>query len=114
MVMVDTLADLTGSPGPFLGKVFQVLQARGVIESRRGPHGGYRLCLRADQITLASIVDVLDGKGWRFSCLLGLGECMGHPTCAARFCCKEVRQKVTSELSRLTVRDLADISQGKP
>jgi len=114
LVMVDALAARTGAPGPFLGKVLQALQKEGFVASRRGRKGGFRLVGQGARIPLAAVVDALDGVAWRASCLLGQAACSGRPSCAAWACCKEVRQKVTAEMNRLSVQDLWDIQKDPP
>lgn len=110
--LVGDLSARTGAPRPFLGKVLQVLQKAGLVQSVRGRNGGFRLTRPAGEIHLAEVVDVLDGPEWRSSCLLGIGECTGRVDCAAWTCCREVRERMTAELTRLTVGDLGRFLPG--
>jgi len=107
------LADLSGTPGPYLAKQLHELHKARILESVRGRKGGIRLAREAASITLGAVVDALDGPGWRASCLLGLGGCQGSPTCLARACCLGVRDVVVHELDRLTIQDLAVIRAGR-
>lgn len=63
-----SLAEATGLPAPMVGKVLKTLARGGLLESRRGAQGGYALALSPDEITIAGIVQVLEGP-------IGLTDC---------------------------------------
>ena len=46
-------------PGPFLEQVLLRLRRAGVLEARRGRHGGYRLLRPADALSLAEILSAV-------------------------------------------------------
>lgn len=48
-------------PLRYLEQIFQDLRRAGIIESKRGPRGGYLLNRRPDELSLAEIVGVLQG-----------------------------------------------------
>ena len=63
-----------------LAKVLQRLARQGILESLRGPHGGFRLARPADQMTLLEIYEAVDGP-------LRPGGCVfDHPMCPAGDC----------------------------
>ena len=47
----------------YLEQMFSKLRSEGLVESTRGPGGGYTLGHRADSITVADIIGAIDGKG---------------------------------------------------
>jgi Rrf2 family protein len=55
----EYLAQSEGLPVKFVDHVLRQLRNRGLIESRRGRHGGYRLARTAEQISLADIVHAM-------------------------------------------------------
>jgi Rrf2 family protein len=57
----ETLANEQGLPLKFLENTLIVLRHAGLIESQRGPDGGYRLGRPAAEITIADIIRPLDG-----------------------------------------------------
>ncbi len=60
---------------PTVSKLLKQLGRAGLVESFRGAAGGYRLARPAQQISLAEIVEALDGP-------IGLTECSaGHAGC---------------------------------
>jgi Rrf2 family protein len=62
-------------PTPFLGKILQTLAKHKILSSTKGPHGGFGLGKDANDITLMSIVEVIDGLDDFNSCILGLKTC---------------------------------------
>jgi Rrf2 family protein len=55
----EYLAQSEGLPVKFVDHVLRQLRDRGLIESRRGRHGGYRLARTAEQISLADVVHAM-------------------------------------------------------
>ena len=48
-------------PVPVLSKILQELARKGLLESKRGPGGGFHLARRSDLITLRDVVAAIDG-----------------------------------------------------
>lgn len=109
---VEDLALHSESPAPYLAKLFHLLHQRGIVDGIRGKRGGYKLVNDANRTSLGSVVDALDGTGWRASCLLGLKGCTGNPACPARGCCQDVLRKLTQELDEHTIHDLSGVLRG--
>ena len=58
-------------PGPYLAKILQVLIRCGILESHKGPSGGFRLNRAPEDITLKEIVVAMEGPEPFGDCLLG-------------------------------------------
>jgi len=71
------LTDYLGLPGPYLSKILQQLAQDGMLESVRGPRGGYRLARPARRITIRQVVHALDGGAAPMGCPLGFTDCEG-------------------------------------
>src|SRR5215472_18280021 len=56
----DEIAEAQEIPLPILSKVLQDLARKGLLDSRRGPGGGFRLSRRPELITLRDIVAAVD------------------------------------------------------
>ncbi|TAN03562.1 MAG: SUF system Fe-S cluster assembly regulator [Rhodanobacteraceae bacterium] len=66
---------------PTVSKLLKRLAQAGLVESFRGAAGGYRLARSATEISLAEIVEALDGP-------IGLTECsLGHAGCERQSYC---------------------------
>ncbi len=63
------LAGETGVPLPTAQKLMGRLAAAGLMESARGTGGGFRLVRRADEISLADIIEAVEGPIAMTSCV---------------------------------------------
>jgi len=55
------VAEGTGLSEATVGKLLKVFAKDGLLESHRGAHGGYQLERRPEEITVAEIVEAVDG-----------------------------------------------------
>ena len=102
------LAATTGVPLPTAQKLVSRLSAAGLIESTRGTGGGFRLARAAGVITLADIVEAVEGPialttcvdEDRHDCALD-GRCHVKPHWAV------VNEAVRGALAKVTLADLA-------
>ncbi len=102
------LADALDVPANYLSKVLHQLAVAGVLESRRGRSGGFRLARPAGEITLEAVVAPFEDVGRYRQCLLGKSVCSDSRPCAAHARWKPVGRLMTSFLTRTT---LADVGQ---
>jgi len=77
-----SLAQETGLPLPTVQKLAGKLAAAGLLQSERGARGGLRLARAAGEITLAQIVEAVEGPIALTSCTEG-----GRHDCALEGCC---------------------------
>lgn len=70
----STIADATLVPKDYLLKVLNDLDAAGVVNSRRGPGGGYRLAIDANELTALQVVLAVDDIPRITSCPLGISS----------------------------------------
>ncbi len=88
-----------------LSKVLQRLAHVGLLESVRGPAGGYRLAKSPEKIRLLDVYEALEGPLGKAGCLLGNPACNGH--CILGGLVEEVHEKVKGYLEKTTLKDLA-------
>lgn len=62
------LAEFHGVPAAYLAKHLQALARAGVLETTKGPRGGYRLARPPAEITLLDVVEAIDGDEPAFRC----------------------------------------------
>lgn len=107
------LAGATGLPLPMVGKVLKTLARGGLLESRRGSQGGYALALPADRITIAGIVQALEGPIGLTDCSPGRpGSCDYEERCAVRGPLVRLNAVIRQALEDVTLAQIA--SQGRP
>jgi Rrf2 family transcriptional regulator, cysteine metabolism repressor len=61
-IPIAVIAERRGMPVQFLEQLFSTLRRAGLLESRRGVKGGYRLGRSAEEITVLEVVQALDGR----------------------------------------------------
>ncbi len=104
-VQGGVLSARQGHPPRYLEPALQALVRAGVLESVRGPRGGYRLARTADTIAVADILDALPANN---------GEDAISPQRSVLF--REVilplreslRAGVLSQLGEITIQELCD------
>lgn len=62
------LAEYHGVPSAYLAKHLQALARGGVLETVKGPRGGYRLARPAAEVTVLDVVEAIDGEESAFRC----------------------------------------------
>lgn len=62
------LAEFFGLPEAYLAKLLKTLVRAGLLSSASGPRGGFRLARPPAGITVAEVVEAVEGKGSLFHC----------------------------------------------
>src|SRR5512146_230670 len=78
------LAERSGVPIPTVSKILKELSKAGIVVSHRGRRGGYTLSRPADQISVAAVIEALEGPVALTECSSTAGGCSLEPTCVAR------------------------------
>jgi Rrf2 family nitric oxide-sensitive transcriptional repressor len=65
------MAETLGASEAHLSKVLQRLTRAGLVESVRGPRGGFRLTREADKITLLQVWEAIEGRLETTNCMFG-------------------------------------------
>jgi Rrf2 family transcriptional regulator, iron-sulfur cluster assembly transcription factor len=71
----ELIASSIDVPRNYLGKLLNTLAQVGVLNSTRGPRGGFRLAVAPSALTLAHVVEPFQRLPERRTCLLGNGAC---------------------------------------
>src|SRR4029077_17427482 len=115
VVRIQTISKQQNIPKRFLEQILNDLKSAGVVESRRGVSGGYRLARRPEDISLAVVVRHIEGALAPVSCVserfYEKCSCPDESRCALRSIMKEVRQAVVGIMERVTVADLCERSR---
>ena len=94
------------TPESFTAKILQNLVKRGILDSQKGPTGGFYITRDLDKITLYDIVDAIDGTGIFFKCGLGLSECDAKNPCPMHTQFEVVRDELNAMCKNNTLQDL--------
>lgn len=100
-------------PKHFLSKILQELVKNELIDSMKGPNGGFKLRKSADQITLIQIIEAIDGMGVFTQCGIGFKKCSDKHPCPIHHDFKKVRDKVQDLFEKKTLKELIkEVEQG--
>lgn len=110
-VGIKKIAEDLDLPSPFLGKILQTIAKHKLLNSFKGPNGGFSFAKKPNEISLKEIVIILDGENFFNDCFLGLKICDGTPEsklkCPAHKKTKLLRENINDMFSKTTVGGLA-------
>jgi Rrf2 family protein len=105
----EQLANELSIPKSFLAKILQSLAKQGILESRKGAHGGFVLAQDINEITITSVILAAEGKppavfdcnSYSHTCPHGtIGTCAISPFLA------NFQTKIDDFLNGLTLGDI--------
>ena len=112
VVRIQEISDKQNIPKRFLEQILNDLKSAGIVQSKRGVAGGYRLKRSPDQITLAEIIRHIEGPLAPVSCVsekyYEKCSCPDESRCAIRSVMKEVRDSIVQVMEATTLGHLAD------
>jgi Rrf2 family protein len=104
------LAERNNIPGKFLEQILLALRRGRILNSQKGPQGGYYLARPPEQITLAEVIRMLDGPLAPISCVSETAfepcGCVDMEACGLRKVMKSVRDVVAEMMEQTTLADL--------
>ncbi len=105
----EQLANQLSIPKSFLAKILQSLAKHGILESRKGAHGGFILTKKTSEITVNSIIIAAEGKRPSvFDCSSYAETCPGGTigSCAISPFLAKFQGKIDDFLTDLTLEDI--------
>ncbi|MFA6543945.1 MAG: Rrf2 family transcriptional regulator [Limisphaerales bacterium] len=112
VVRIQTISDQQNIPKRFLEQILTDLKSLGVVESRRGVTGGYRLARPPEFVTLAAVIRHIEGPLAPVSCVserfYEKCSCPDESKCAIRSVMKEVREAIVKILEHVTVAQMCE------
>lgn len=107
-VGINTISEAIDSPQAFTAKILQQLTKNKIVESIKGPYGGFFIDeKRLNKIALSNIVQVLDGDSIYTGCGLGLHQCNDKKPCPLHFKFIEIRENLKKMLENTTLLELS-------
>lgn len=80
-IRADDLSRAIGVSAPFLSKIMRRLTVDGLLDSKKGHHGGFKLSRPAKDIRFIDILRAMDFDPDSDHCLFGLGNCDAQNPC---------------------------------
>ena len=102
------LAGATQLPQPTVSKILKLLSRGGVLDSHRGVKGGYSLAEHPEEITVARLIEVLDGPIAFTECIEDApGECSQEAFCQLRGNWQRINRAIRDALEEISLAELA-------
>src|SRR5436309_1492518 len=112
VVRIQEVSRRQNIPKRFLEQILNDLKSAGIVESKRGVAGGYRLRRPPERITLAEIVRHIEGPLAPVSCVSEMFyekcSCPDESRCAIRSVMKETRDAIVNIMERVTLAELCN------
>ncbi len=97
-ISIKDVAAGIDSPIHFMAKILQELSKRDIIQSTKGPNGGFFIDTGSQKHTIADVVLAIDGDRIFKGCGLGLKNCSETKPCPLHNEFKVIRQKLNDAL----------------
>ena len=116
------LAETYHMPRGVVANLLKAFCKAGLLESRRGLHGGYRLARPGSEISLLEVLSVIDGPVQLIDCAVldvagaAAGSATGAPSCGYEDVCpsrspmRAVHQRIIDLLDGITLAELMHTS----
>ena len=110
-----TLADISKRQGislSYLEQLFSKLRRNGLVDSARGPGGGYRLSRVANEICVADVMTAVDEKVDARKCE-GKGNCNGESPCLTHDLWCDLSDQIYDFLQSIDLEQLVNKENAK-
>ena len=109
-LLISHVAERHNLPKKFLEQILLDLKHHGLVQSRRGRHGGYGLLKPAHEISFGQVVRIIDGPLAPLPCLSKMAyrrceDCPGEESCAIRRVFARTHELTSDVLDRTTLAD---------
>jgi Rrf2 family protein len=94
-------------PIELMAKVLQRLVQKGLLESHQGTRGGYKLARVPSQISVADVIQAIEGPVTVTACTTEEGQCEQFSKCNVRDPLFRVRERILAALDECTIAELA-------
>ena len=103
----QSLAERVRVEVPTASKVLKLLSGSGLLESFRGPGGGYRVARAAGEISVAEVIAAIEGPIAMTECSIEEGLCSQEQNCDLRGNWQRISLAVADALQQVSLAEMA-------
>jgi FeS assembly SUF system regulator len=108
VLSAQEVASAIGLELPTVSKVLKKLTQGKLLYSQRGSQGGYRLARTPEEISVAEIIDIMEGAPMGLTeCSSSPGLCTRESICAVRANWQQISRIIRAVLGRITLAELS-------
>jgi FeS assembly SUF system regulator len=100
------IAEETHLELPTVSKLLKSLGHAGLVDSFRGVNGGYRLARPAQEISVAEIVEAMEGPLGMTECSMSDGHCEREAQCSVRGSWQSINNVLDNALRSMSLADM--------
>lgn len=106
LVALKEIAEKKHLSLPYISQIILPLKNAGLVTSKEGKHGGYRLAREPSKITMMEVLEVLEGPVSPVRCCGNeKGKCGSEPYCSSKFTWQEAKNLLIYFLKHKTLAD---------
>lgn len=104
------IAEQENIPVKFLEQILLELKKAGILESKRGSRGGYRMIKDPKDVSLAYVIRIIDGPLAPINCVSRMAhvKCPKEKTCGLYKTMLDVRNAISDILEGVSFQDIID------
>ena len=101
------IAELYRIPIELMAKVLQRLVRTGLLVSTQGTRGGYTLGRRSSDISVADVIQAIDGPLTVTACSTEKNDCEQYSRCSIRDPLWQIRERIVEALDTVSLAEMA-------
>ncbi len=109
-LQIRVIAKRSGISNKYLEQLITLLKSSGLVNSVRGPKGGYILAKDPKDIKVSEIFTTLEGPLLSVKCIANPQECERGDECVTRNLWSKLEYAIYNVLDSMTLQDLVDSS----
>ncbi len=105
------IAEAVAVPHRFAMKILRKLALKGIVKSTRGVAGGYSLTMAAEELSLKTVIEAIDGEINIRHCLCDNHTCANSPNkseCRFHNVFAHINSLITTRLKALSIADMTN------
>lgn len=110
-VRADEIAQQLAVPKPFLSKIMKKIVKNGILNSTKGPHGGFSLNEKTLSTPLLELILITSADAGFDNCVLRLKKCDAHHPCPLHHKMETHKKELSLLFSGTTVGGLLNTGQ---
>lgn len=107
---ISRISEQEGISSNYIEQLFLQLKKGGLIESKRGRGGGYKLARKPARIPVSEIIEIVEGPIIAVDCVEN-GKCERYEICATKYLWEILSSKLNEVLDGITLRDMCEIAR---
>lgn len=104
---VSSMAAAVGVAAPTTTKILKTLARNDLVQSRRGAKGGYMLSRPPEQISIAEVIDAMEGPLGMTECGAVTGLCAKEASCPLRENWQRLNQVIRRTLDQVSLAEMS-------